>query len=119
MIRGFVNDNDEPILPITLILKRNPQKFKAVLDTGFNGYLSVPQTLVRESDWYFAGYEEYEIATGERVREQVYLCRIIFDRAPLESHAVASSANDILIGTKLLSNKILLVDFKKRTVRIE
>ena len=42
MIRGFVNENDEPIIPITLVLKKKLRRFQAVLDTGFNGHLSVP-----------------------------------------------------------------------------
>ena len=116
MIRGFVNENDEPLLPIALILKNRPRRFEAVLDTGFNGHLSVPQSIVRQSGWYFAGYEEYEIATGDRVRERVYLGRMILDRQRLTTHVVTSRAKDILIGTKLLSDKMLCVDFKERTL---
>lgn len=119
MIRGIVNDNDEPILPITLILKRTPQKYQAVIDTGFNGYLSVPEVLVHQSRWFFAGYEEYEIATGKKVEEQVYLGRVIFDHVTFVTHVVASRAGDILIGTKLLSNKTLHIDFRKRLVWIK
>ncbi len=42
IIRGFVNKEDEPVVPITLLLQKGPRRFQAVLDTGFNGYLSVP-----------------------------------------------------------------------------
>ena len=51
MIRGFVNENDEPLVPITLLLKNRPRRFQAILDTGFNGYLSVPEAVVRRSGW--------------------------------------------------------------------
>ena len=118
MIRGFVNENDEPLVPITLLLKNRPRRFQAVLDTGFNGYLSVPETVVQRSGWDFVGYEEYEIATGDRVRERVYLGEVIFDRQRLTTHVVTSRAEDILIGTRLLLDKALHLDFKKRTVRI-
>lgn len=118
MIRGFVNENDEPLIPITLILKNKPRRFYAVIDTGFNGYLSVPQPIAQGSDWYFAGYEEYEIATGDQVRERVYLGSVIFDRQRLTTHVVTSHAKDILIGTKLLSGKELHIDFKRGTVQI-
>ena len=118
MIHGFVNENDEPLVPITLLLKNRPKHFKAVLDTGFNGYLSVPESIVQRSGWYFSGYEEYEIATGDRVRERVYLGEVLFDRRRLTTHIVTSRAKDVLIGTKLLSGKTLQVNFKKRTVWI-
>ena len=118
MIRGFFDENDEPLVPTALLLKNKPVHFKAVLDTGFNDYLSVPESVVQRSGWCFAGYEEYEIATGDRVREGVYLGEVIFDRQRLITHAVTSRAEDILIGTRLLSDKTLRMDFKKRTVWI-
>lgn len=118
MIRGFVNENDEPLVPITLLLKNRSRRFRAVLDTGFNGYLSIPEAVIQRSGWTFVGYEEYEIATGDRVRERVYLGDVIFDRQRFTTHAVTSRAEDVLIGTRLLSGKALHIDFKKRTVRI-
>ena len=118
MIRGFVNENDEPLIPIALLLRGRPRRFQAVLDTGFNGYLSVPESVVQRGGWYFAGYEEYEIATGDRVRERVYLGEVIFGRRRFTTHAVTSRSEDVLIGTKFLSDKALHIDFKRRTVRI-
>jgi clan AA aspartic protease len=118
MIRGFVNENDEPLVPIALLLKNKPRRFQAVLDTGFNGYLSVPEAIVRRSGWYFAGYEEYEIATGDRVRERVYLGEVVFDRRRFTTHVVTSRAEDILMGTRLLSDRTLHIDFKRRLVWI-
>lgn len=119
MIRGVVNENDEPLVPIDLILRKRRRRFQAVLDTGFNGYLSVPESMVKGSGWYFAGYEEYEIATGDKVRERVYLGDIIFDRKRRTTHIVTSHAKDILIGTRLLSGRELHIHFKKRKVWIK
>ena len=48
MLQGVVNKNDEPIVSISLDLKDSPSKYPAVVDTGFNGYLSVPQKLANE-----------------------------------------------------------------------
>jgi len=119
MIRGVVNENDEPVVPIDLILRKRKRRFRAVLDTGFNGYLSVPESLVQGGRWYFAGYEEYEIATGDKVRERVYLGDIIFDGKRCTTHIVTSHSKDILIGTRLLSDKQLHIHFGKRKVWIK
>lgn len=118
MITGIVNENDEPAVSISLILKGKPSDFVAVIDTGFNGYLSVSQKLVNKSSWYFLGYEEYEIATGEKVTQKVYLGEIIFDGKKTNSYILTSKSEDILIGTKLLKNKILTIDFRLRKLRI-
>ena len=50
MIQGSVNEQDEPLVPITLIVKKRSKHLQAVLDTGFNGYLSVPQSVADTSD---------------------------------------------------------------------
>ena len=112
----MVNENDEPLVPITLIVGKKHKRYEAVLDTGFNGYLSVPQSIADQSQWYFAGHEEYEIATGDVVREKVYLGGVIFDWKQFTTHIVTSHAQDILIGTKLLADKKLRIDFKKKTL---
>lgn len=78
-----------------------------------------PQAIVHKSGWYFAGQEEYEIATGDRVRERVYLGEVIFGRHRFTTHVVTSRAKDVLIGTRLLSGKRLHVDFKNRAVFIK
>ena len=118
MLQGIVNENDELIVSISLILKDTSFDSPAIVDTGFNGYLSVPQKLADRSGWYFLGYEEYEIATGEKVRQKVYLGKIIFDGKEMESYILTSKSRDVLIGTKLLKDRVLTVNFKLRKVRI-
>ena len=118
MIEGIVNENEEPVISISLIIKGKLLNSSAVIDTGFNGYLSVPQKLADKSDWYFLGYEEYEIATGEKVTQSVYLGKIIFDGKEKETYILTSKSNDILIGTKLLRDKVLTVDFREKKVKI-
>jgi clan AA aspartic protease len=119
VLKGRVNENDEPVVSIDLILRTKPSRYDAIIDTGFNGYLSVPHSLVRKSSWYFAGVEEYELATGERVEQQVYLGHVVFDRRPLQVYVVTSNSKDILIGTKLLRSKRLMIDFDAGTVVIK
>lgn len=118
MLRGIVNQDDEPIVNITLIFKNRRHKLPAVIDTGFNGYLSVPQHIANKSKWYFAGFEEYEIATGELVTQRVYLGDVIFDKFRQTTYIVTSNSKDILIGTKLLRNKLLRINFKSKYLTI-
>jgi clan AA aspartic protease len=116
MIRGRVNSQEEPEVSISLLVDGKHLKQKAIIDTGFNGYLSVPLSLVK--DWYFFGYEKYEIATGDIVEQKVYLGKIIWNQKIQDVYVVASHAKDILIGTKLLRSNKLIVDFPKRKVVI-
>ncbi|MCI2430715.1 hypothetical protein LM602_03900 [Candidatus Acetothermia bacterium] len=118
MLRGRVNKYGEPLVHITLDIGRERRKHVAVIDTGFNGYLSVPKPVIQQSDWEWLGFEDYELASGGVVRERVYRGRIIFDRKRLEVYVVATDSTDILIGTRLLQKKRLLIDFGRDEVRI-
>jgi predicted aspartyl protease len=93
-------------------------KHPAVIDTGFNGHLSLPEKLAHRYGWRWAGYESYEIATGDIVQENVFLGKIQWFGTVQDIYAVASHAQDILIGTRLLEPHQLLIDFHKRIVRV-
>ena len=116
MLQGRVNRHGEPIVAIQLVLRPRPATFPAVIDTGFNGYLSVPKRLLSQSRWQAIGTEKFEIATGAIVEQEIFLGEIFFDGQRSPTYVVATQAQDILIGTKLLKNKLLSINF--RTARV-
>ena len=119
MLKGRVNSRDEPIVRISLLSSTNrSQSHFAVIDTGFNGTLSLPESLIQRLGWRWIGHESYEIATGDVVREKVYVGRIRWLGRAQEVDVVASHAKDILIGTRLLEGRQLSIDFRRRHVRI-
>ena len=119
MIEGIVNEIEEPIVELALVLGDQSKNFPAVIDTGFNGYLSVSTEYVENSDWLFVGYEQYELASGEVVKAKTYLGDIIFDNEQKTTFILLSNSKDILIGTKLLKDKTLFIDFKDKRVIID
>jgi clan AA aspartic protease len=119
MLHGRVTRDGEPVVPIDLILRKRPTRFPAVVDTGFNGYLSVPKRLLIVGSWQLIGTEKFEIATGEIVEQEIYLGEVVFDGRRGPVYTVATHADDILIGTKLLRNKLLTVHFTTRRVTIK
>src|SRR5882672_7651676 len=119
MLKGIVNPRGEPVVRIALLSSANhSQSHSAVIDTGFNGTLSLPESLIQRLGWRWIGYESYEIATGDVVREKVFVGRARWMRRIQEVDVVASHSRDILIGTRLLQESRLLVDFRKNLVRI-
>jgi clan AA aspartic protease len=118
MLRGHVNEHGEPIVHIKLILGKKQLRLPVVVDTGFNGYLSVPKFLIAQSRWEWMGFENYELASGAVVREEVYWGQIVFDRKRTEVYIVATDSADVLLGTRLLRRKQLWIDFGSGEVRI-
>jgi len=119
MIVGFVNESDEPVIKIKLVLSKGERFVNAVIDTGFNGYISVPKKLISDSNWDFLGTEEYELASGELMRERVFLGKIEMGAETLTVFVLSSNSADTLIGTKLLRNKLLTINFADKTLKIE
>ena len=119
MIEGFVNGNQEPIIELRLMLWNKSENIPAVIDTGFNGYISVPEKYVKASDWVFMGYEEYEIASGEIVKAKIFLGNILFDEKQIQTFILSSQSKDILIGTRLLEDKTLFIDFVDKKLGIK
>jgi clan AA aspartic protease len=117
MLKGRVNRQGEPVISIQLILRNRPSNLNAVIDTGFNGYLSVPRRLLIRSKWLAIGTEKFEIATGALVEQEIYL-EIIFDGQRGPVYSVMTEAQDILIGTKLLRGKTLVVNFRTKQVTV-
>ena len=118
MLKGRVNRYGEPVISIQLILGDRPRKFTAVIDTGFNGYLSVPRRLLTGSKWLAIGTEKFEIATGAVVEQEIFLGEINFDGRRGPVYSVATEAQDILIGTKLLRGKSLSINFRTNQVTL-
>ncbi len=118
MLQGFVNEYGEPIVSLELVSGNELVDNSAVIDTGFNGYLSISKNVLKRLDWQFIGYEEYELANGTRFKEKIYLGRIVFDGEAHEVLVVATDSEDALIGTKLLKEKILTINFRMNMIEI-
>ncbi|SRR5258708_38857674 len=118
-LNGIVNDRDEPVVRLHLISSKGRSHFHPVIiDTGFNGNLSVPEKLARRYGWPWIGNESYEIATGDVVEQKVFLGEIRWFGSRQQVYAVASHAQDILMGTRLLKQHRLMINFKMKQLRI-
>ena len=68
MIEAFVNDNLEAVVTIPLLGPAGQtREIAAVVDTGFNGYLTLPPTIVAELGLSVVGDGEAILATEARL----------------------------------------------------
>ena len=95
------------------------QDWPATIDTGFNGDLELPDALRDILNAHFVGRATVALAGGQSVEEEVYLVDFPFDGRVVQAEATFVSGSRILLGTRLLREYSLQINFVSRTVQLE
>ena len=115
MISGSVGLDGIP----TIILEAAGQEWTAIVDTGFNGDLELPESLRPQLNAQFVGRVSSLLAGGQRIDEDAYLVDFPFDGQTVRAQATFVAGNEILIGTRMLRRYRLEIDFPAGTVTID
>jgi len=109
MMQGYVNRNCEATI---LVVVRNNTKLKtinAVIDTGFTGFLSLPNDIITELDLSWSYRDRGTLGDGSEVLFDIYDAVAIWDGKSQEIE-VNSAETDPLIGMSMLRGYRLQVD---------
>lgn len=112
MIRGLVTEDGVPTIGIPI----DGQEWLAAVDTGFNGFLELPESLRGSVGAQFIGLAQSMPAAGRVIVEASYEVEFPFDGQQVEAEATFASGKEILIGTALLAEHRLQIDFSQKTV---
>ena len=115
MITGIVTDDGVPLIRVSV----GDREWPAIIDTGFNGGLELPETCRDAVDPKFLGRFVSELAGGRKIEEDAFGVEFSFDGIRVESEATFVDSETILIGTALLANHQLAIDFPAQTVKLE
>jgi len=122
MLHGHLREDEQAVVAFDLICREGSRSsVEAVIDTGFNGQVSLSRKGVSTLDLALAveGTIEMELASGAVVEEQVYSGSIHFDGQTLSVEIILTNAEDSFIGTGLLTGKVRLINFATREVTIQ
>ena len=109
MMQGYVNKNCEATI---LVVVRNNYKLKsinAVIDTGFTGFLSLPNEIITELDLSWSYRDRGTLGDGSEVLFDIYDAIAIWDGKSQEIE-VNSAETDPLVGMSMLRGYRLQVD---------
>ena len=102
MILGNVNTSREAIIQLA-VLGENKQKqgIRAIIDTGYTGYLTLPSTVIKNLGltWYMQ--QEGILGDGSLCMFNVYEASVIWD-GQIRSVEINESEADPLVGMGLL-----------------
>ena len=115
MIRGTVSTDGVP----TITLSIAGQDWHAIIDTGFNSDLELPEGLRGSLNARYVGRVTSALAGGQIIEEEVYLVEFPFDGQTVQAEATFVSGSQILIGTHLLREYCLQINFVSETVQLE
>jgi predicted aspartyl protease len=111
---GTVSSDGVPTIALVLAGREWP----AVIDTGFNGDLELPEDLRTALNARYVGRVTSALAGGQRIEEDVYIVEFPFDEHILHAEATFVPDTHILIGTHLLRHYQLQIDFVARSVQL-
>jgi len=120
MIQGVVSQRCEAILPLVVgNVNGQRQVIDAAIDTGFNGFLSLPSTIVAALDLPWSASDIVTLGDGSETLFDLYEAIVIWDGQYREID-IAESETEPLAGMALLYGYRLQIDaVEGGIVRIE
>jgi len=103
MINGTVTSDLEAIIRVVVRgPMRHEQEFEAVVDTGFNGWLSLPGNSINQLGLPWLTRGRVILADGTEQECDVYTATVIWDGKPCRV-PVDAAETDPLVGMSLLN----------------
>ena len=120
MIQGVVNAAYEPVITLALQGPSGQSRdIEAVVDTGFNGFLTLPTALVSELGLPFVSIGRATLADGSEIAYEVYGVVVLWDEHPIHVEADAADTTP-LVGMLLLDGQDLRIRVRNgRAVMIQ
>jgi predicted aspartyl protease len=115
VIRGVVSADGVPIITLSII----GREWTAIIDTGFNGDLELPEDWRDSLNAWYVGRVKSALAGGQIIEEDVYLVEFPFDDRMVQAEATFVSSSQILLGTHLLQDYRLEINFVSKAVKLE
>jgi clan AA aspartic protease len=109
MIEGIVRSKEAIIGLEVSSPSQPPVQLEAILDTGFNGYLTLPNHIVAALQLPFAGHRRGTLADGSATLLEVYLATVSWHGDPRDILILRSESSP-LIGMALLEKNRLTMD---------
>ena len=119
-MQGFISADREAVLRLRV---RGPgdreEPVEAVIDTGFNGFLTVPASLIADLALAFVGTTQATLGDGSTVRLDVYQATVLWDNRERLVLTLASESG-VLVGMSMLfGHRVTLDVHDGGVVRIE
>ena len=108
---GHIDQLGRPVIPVDLFDHQGRlHRVEAMIDTGFDDFLTLPAYLVQRMGLVWASRMPMQVATSEWAQFDIYAADVLWlgNRLPLR---VLQTQSETLVGTRLLWESQLTVQF--------
>jgi clan AA aspartic protease len=110
MIQGTITAEPEAVVElITSGPSGSEEEVEMVIDTGFNGFLPLPLTLISTLALPYRGRRQATLADGSQVILDVYKATVLWDGRPRDVMALAAEDTPV-IGMSMLYGHLVTLE---------
>ena len=109
MMTGQVTANREAVIELEIVgSEQRREKVEVVIDTGFNGYLTLPSDVVSRLKLQPAGNRRATLGDGHTVVLDVYLAKVAWHDHEREVLALQTEGGSLIGMSLLYGNSVML-----------
>lgn len=112
-MNGYVDDSRRALLELRVgnSPSEQPATITVWIDTAFDGFLVFSKSLIGELKLSQEAATEAVLADGSRVTLESYVCFVDWFDEVVAAQVIANEGKLPLLGTELLANRRLVVDY--------
>ena len=109
MITGRVTaQRDATVRLVVLDSTHQPHDVDTVIDTGFNGFLTLPRVMLQTLQLPLAGNRRVTLDDGSTVVLDLYLATVLWDTQPREVLVLAAEGGSLMGMAMLYGHRVIL-----------
>jgi clan AA aspartic protease len=120
-LNGRVDDLLRALIEVPVGRSRSGERnvVTAWIDTAFNGQFVFPRQLIEQLRLEQLAATEAILADGSKVTLESYVCYTEWFSTVVATQVIANDGKMPLLGTELLANRVLLIDYANRRVSLD
>ena len=117
-MKGFFSDG-KPNIELNVIGLDDKIQVSALVDTGFDGALMLSLPAALQIGLRLSNMVQVELADGSIKKEFVFEAKVVLNEETVPVDVLLTSSEENLVGTALLQNQTLLIDFKSQKITLD